>query len=95
MRPSDPIEIERYEGPLKISHGTDDKVWTVDCTRRIDRRLSAAGRSAEIVYHDGEGHWFSPEEENKHIEQTCRFFHRTLAQPYRPTCGEPAGIKYS
>lgn len=79
LRPSDPIEIERYDGPLKISHGTDDKVWTVECTRRIERRLSEARRSADITYHEGEGHWFSPAEENIHIDQICKFFETALA----------------
>ena len=30
LLPTTPIEIERYSGPLFLSHGEDDKMWTVE-----------------------------------------------------------------
>jgi dienelactone hydrolase len=48
--PTMPIEIERYSGPVLLSHGEADKTWTVECTRRLETRLRAAGRNPEVYY---------------------------------------------
>lgn len=66
LTPTTPIEIERYAGPLFLSHGEDDLVWTVNCTRRLEERLKAAGRNPEIHYYSGEGHGFRAETFNLH-----------------------------
>lgn len=79
LQPATPIEIERYDGPLLISHGTDDKVWTVDCTRRLEQRLKAAGRDPEIYYYEGENHGLQPEAENLNNARLLSFFSRPLA----------------
>lgn len=80
LTPATPIEIERYAGPLMISHGTDDKVWTVDCTRRLDARLKSAGRAPEIHYYQGENHGLKPEAENLNTERLVSFFARHLSE---------------
>lgn len=78
LMPAEPIEIERYDGPLLISHGVDDKVWTVECTRRLEARLAAAQRDAEVVYYAGEGHGLSEDTENRHNAKLIGFFDRHL-----------------
>ncbi|WP_281685661.1 alpha/beta hydrolase family protein [Thalassobaculum salexigens] len=78
LMPATPIEIERYAGPLLISHGTEDKVWTVDCTRRLEARLKAAGRDPEIYYYEGENHGLQPDAENQNNTRLLSFFTRHL-----------------
>jgi hypothetical protein len=41
LKPTKPIEIARYEGSIFISHGTSDKAWSVEMTRRLEARLVA------------------------------------------------------
>lgn len=78
LLPTTPIEIERYDGPLFISHGDKDDVWTVDCTRRLEARLRAAGRTPEILIAAGEGHGFGPAAENELNSRVIAFFTRHL-----------------
>lgn len=56
LLPTTPIEIERFDGPLFISHGTVDTVWSVEMTRRLEVRLQAHGRTPELHYYEGQGH---------------------------------------
>jgi dienelactone hydrolase len=79
LTPTTPIEIERYAGPLFISHGEADDVWTVECTRRLEARLKAAGRNPEIHYYPGEGHGFRAETANLQRDRLSAFFARHLA----------------
>ena len=46
-----PIEIERYDGPVFLSHGEKDDVWSVNRTKRLEQRLRDAGRSPEVHYY--------------------------------------------
>lgn len=78
LKPTTPIEIERYEGPLFLSHGTADETWDVEMTRRLEARLRSKGRNPEIHYYDGEGHISSSEGENRHHELLLDFFTRHL-----------------
>lgn len=78
LMPAMPIEIERYEGPLLISHGVDDKVWTVECSRRLEARLRTAGREPEVYYYEGENHGLQPEAENLNYTRLLSFFARHL-----------------
>lgn len=79
LKPSTPIEIERYEGPLFISHGTEDTVWSVEMTRRLEQRLRDHDRQPEIHYYEGEGHGWSADAENRHHDLLIAFFTRHLA----------------
>lgn len=78
LEPTRPIEIERYDGPLFLSHGEADPVWTVDCTRRLERRLREAGRTPEVHLYPGEGHNFRAETRNLQHERLIAFFRRHL-----------------
>lgn len=77
--PTSPIEIERYDGPLLISHGTKDQVWSVEMTRRLEARLIASGRSPDVHYLDGQGHLPDSNSENRLFETLIGFFDRTLS----------------
>jgi dienelactone hydrolase len=50
LLPGSPIEIERYDGPVFLSHGEKDDVWSVNRTKRLEQRLRDAGRSPEVHY---------------------------------------------
>jgi hypothetical protein len=43
LLPTSVIEIERFGGPLFLSHGTHDNVWSVEMTRRLSDRLIVTG----------------------------------------------------
>ena len=78
LAPGSPIEIERYDGPLFISHGEQDTLWSVDCTHRLAERLRAAGRAPEVHIYKGEGHHLRPETERMHYLRVVDFFGRAL-----------------
>ena len=78
LRPDTPIEIERYDGPLFISHGELDTVWKVDRTQRLEERLHAAGRAPEVHIYKGEGHVLRPEAGCTHYLRVVDFFGRAM-----------------
>lgn len=78
LKPTTPIEIKRYSGPVFISHGEADDVWSVECTRRLEARLKAANRNPEVYYYPGEGHGFRPDTRNIQNERLVKFFRRAL-----------------
>jgi predicted esterase len=77
--PTTPIEIERYGGPIFLSHGTADRMWSVEMTRRLESRLRSAGRTPEIRYYEGEDHVLGSAALNEHNEYLIAFFERHLA----------------
>ena len=79
LLPSMPIEIERYPGPLYLSHGEQDSVWSVSTTRRLEERLRRAGRSPEVHYLPGQDHTPRGDAENEHHLCLMRFLRRSLA----------------
>jgi dipeptidyl aminopeptidase/acylaminoacyl peptidase len=79
LLPTMPIGIERYGGPLFLSHGTADRVWSVEMTRRLAGRLRDHGREPEVHYYEGEDHIPRSDAENGHHEKLIAFFERTLA----------------
>ena len=78
LQPTTPIEIEQYDGPLFLSHGEDDRVWTVECTKRLEQRLINAGKSPEVHVLKGEGHGFGPKTEAAQHARLLSFFCRSL-----------------
>jgi dipeptidyl aminopeptidase/acylaminoacyl peptidase len=78
LTPTTLIELERYSGPVFLSHGEEDQVWTVECTRRLEARLRASGRNPEVHYYPGEKHGFLPERRNDAQAQLVSFFSRHL-----------------
>jgi dipeptidyl aminopeptidase/acylaminoacyl peptidase len=79
LSPGSSIEIERYAGPLFLSHGEEDDVWSVKRTRRLERRLIEAGRSPEVHYYPAEAHRLRPETRRVHQAHLVSFFERHLA----------------
>lgn len=80
LLPTTPIEIERYGGPLLLSAGTRDAVWTVEMTRRLEARLRQRGRQPIVHYDEGEDHGpLSAEAQNRYHERLVRFLHGALA----------------
>jgi len=78
LLPTTPIEIERYPGPLFISHGTDDQMWSVEMTRRLEQRLRHHGREPEVHYYAGEDHIPGSEGQNLHYQKVLGFFAHAL-----------------
>lgn len=79
LLPSTPIEIERYCGPILLSHGEQDSVWSVEMTRRLERRLFASGHMPVVHYYPDEDHLNRSEAENLHNEQLITFFDASLS----------------
>ena len=78
LLPTTPIAIERYAGPVYLSHGEADAVWSVACTRRLEARLKAAGRSPEVHYYPGEDHGLRPAIANVQRTRMLAFLRRHL-----------------
>jgi dipeptidyl aminopeptidase/acylaminoacyl peptidase len=78
LMPTQPIEIERFEGPLFLSHGTADRVWSVEMTRRLEARLKAHGRKPEVHYYEGQDHISNSDGENDHHDLLISFLQRHL-----------------
>ncbi len=79
LLPTTPIEIERYAGPLMLSAGTHDAMWTIEMTRRLEARLRQHGRWPIVHYDEGEDHGpFSAEAQNRYNERLVRFLHGAL-----------------
>lgn len=79
LKPTTPIEIELYDGPLFLSHGTADSMWSVEATRRLEARLRKAGRNPTVVYYEGQDHLPDSETENRHNTALIDFFSHHLA----------------
>ena len=79
LLPTMPIEIERFDGPLFLSHGTRDATWSVEMTRRLWERLKQHGRTPDVHLYEEEGHGFSSDAENQQHERLIDFFTRHLS----------------
>lgn len=78
LLPTMPIEIERFEGPLFLSHGTADQVWSVDSTYRLVDRLHRFQRTPEVHFYEGQDHGLDSPAENENHERLIAFFERHL-----------------
>ena len=78
LLPTTAIEAERYAGPLFISHGTKDEVWSVAMTHRLCERLQRHGRTPEVHFYEGERHRLGAAAENRNNERLIEFFARHL-----------------
>ncbi len=78
LKPTTTIEIERYQGPLFLSHGTKDRMWSVKMTKRLEQKLKEREAHLEVHYYEGEEHLCSDDADNKHNEMLVRFFTRFL-----------------
>jgi pimeloyl-ACP methyl ester carboxylesterase len=78
-RPGLPLYTERFPGPVFIAQGTDDQVWGAAMARRLVARMTAAGRTPEAHFFDGEGHVFHAEAWNREWALLEAFFGSHLA----------------
>jgi dienelactone hydrolase len=77
--PETRIEVERYRGPLFMTHGEQDDVWYSEKSRKIEASLRASGASPECRYFSNEGHLLSLEAENERNNLLINFLHRNLS----------------
>nr|WP_232365610.1 prolyl oligopeptidase family serine peptidase [Ciceribacter naphthalenivorans] len=78
LLPTSPIEIERFDGPLFLSHGTADRAWSADMTKRLTARLRSHGRDPEVHYYEGQDHIPGSAAENEHHDHLVSFLKRHL-----------------
>lgn len=78
LKPTTPIEIETYDGPVMLSHGDKDRVWSVEMTRRLEKRLRASGRNPVVHIYEGQDHLPNSAGENVHHEHLIEFFEAAL-----------------
>ncbi|AMB47629.1 thioesterase [Methylobacterium sp. AMS5] len=78
LLPTMPIEIERYAGPLFLSHGTLDAMWSVAMTQRLEARLLRAARTPEVHLLAGQDHNPHGEDENEHHRRLITFLRQAL-----------------
>ena len=78
IMPGTPIKIESYKGPMFLSHGTEDMMWSCDMTRRLEKRLKASGKSPEVHYYEGQGHVFDMKTLNIQRKRIVEFFRKNL-----------------
>ncbi|MCA0975265.1 prolyl oligopeptidase family serine peptidase [Halomonas denitrificans] len=78
LLPSTPIEVERYAGPVLVSHGEADSIWSVASSQRLKARLDERGGEHEVYLYPGEDHVLSPEAETLHHQRLVSFFRRYL-----------------
>ena len=80
LAPDTLIPVERYAGPLQISHGEEDEVWSVERTQRLETRLSTAGRLPTIYYYPGQGHTIFGNDANLDRQRLKAFFRTHLGE---------------
>jgi hypothetical protein len=78
LLPTTPIEIERYAGPLFLSHGMRDATWSSAMTQRLEARLLRAARTPEVHLLEGQDHNPYGDDENEHHRKLITFLQRTL-----------------
>jgi len=79
LKPTTPIEIERFAGPVMLTAGAKDPMWSSDQTKRLAQRLKAAGREPEVHIFEEDGHWYEPERLGRAYDLWTRFLERHLA----------------
>lgn len=78
LAPGTPIEIETYPGPVFLSVGTADEVWDHRMTLNLADRLAAAGRPADLLVAQGQGHGFTFDREPELWARLTAFFETHL-----------------
>ena len=57
--PGTPIPVERCDAPVLLIHGLKDRLWKAKRSKRLERRLKAAGKYVETFYMADEAHILS------------------------------------
>ncbi len=83
LLPTMPIEIERYVGPLLLTRGANDTMWSADLTRRLEARLRLHGRTPEVHVLPSQDHAPMDAGENAYHRCLIDFLHRALTEPLR------------
>lgn len=78
VKPRSRIEIENFSGPIFISHGEQDTVWSVEMTRRIQITLEHAGRHPEVHTFPGQNHILFGEAREQEQRLLLDFLNRTI-----------------
>lgn len=78
LLPSTPIDVGRYQGPLFLSVGREDRTWSPDMTARLQARREAAGLPVEAHYYEKEGHIPGSDGENRHHGLLIAFLEKSL-----------------
>lgn len=78
LLPTTPIPVEAYPGPLFISHGENDRVWSSVMSRRLETRRLDAGLEVEAHYFPDEDHSLRSEAENEFNGKLLRFLRRSM-----------------
>ncbi len=76
--PGQPIEIERYPGPVFLSVGDADEVWDHRMTLALAGRLDAAGRPTDLLVAEGQGHGYAFDREPELWRRLTGFFRKAL-----------------
>lgn len=71
-----PINLMGFPGKIFLTHGTDDKVWDVERSKRLLKNVKK--EKVEAHFFEGEGHVFSPDETNRRRELALKFMKENL-----------------
>jgi acetyl esterase/lipase len=80
-RPGLPLAAEHYPGPIFLTQGEADQVWSAEMAHRLVARLTAAGRPPEAHFFDGEDHVLRCPANDEAFARRLAFFVRTLSAP--------------
>ena len=75
--PNTELEIEKYPNPVFLSHGIEDKLWSVEESQILSKRRPAA-LPTQVHYFPGEGHSLSVAAKNLWLEMLSNFFGKYL-----------------
>lgn len=79
LLPSQPIEIQRYPGPLLISAGEKDTTWSSAMSGRLANRYATGGQTADQLLFPDDGHVLSAEATMLRDKKISAFFTQHLA----------------
>ena len=71
--PGTPIPVERCDAPVLLMHGLKDNLWKAKRSKRLERRIKAAGKHVETFYMADEGHMLTIMAENQVMERLIAF----------------------
>lgn len=78
LTPGAPIAVEDCAAPLFLSHGTADPIVPVARTQALAERLAQAGRPADLLIAEGQGHGYDFDTEPQLWARLTAFLDRHL-----------------
>ena len=78
LRPGEPIEIDRYPGPVFLSVGDEDEIWDHQMTLTLADRLEQSGTPADLLVAPNQGHGLTFDYEPTLWTRLTAFFRRHL-----------------